>query len=77
MPRNMRSFAVAVVLAVLAASPANAQPFGAVRSEGQTDFLSLTWEWLASLIEPEESQDGPGKGPMEKEGSQMDPNGLD
>jgi hypothetical protein len=75
MSRNMRSLAVAVVLAVLATGSVSALPFDATRAEGRADFLSLIWEWLASLIEPEGSGAVQDEGFLEKEGSQMDPNG--
>jgi hypothetical protein len=73
----MRSLAVAVVLTVLATGSVSALPFDAARAEGRADFLSLVWEWLAELIEPEGTQAGQDQGLLEKEGSQMDPNGLD
>ena len=76
MSRKMRSLAVLVVLVVLATGSVSALPLGDTRTEeGQTDFLSLVWGWLALLIEPG-AQAGPEQGqPWEKEGSQMDPNG--
>ena len=77
MSRKMRSLAVLAVLIVLAAGSASALPLEAERTEeGQTDFLSLVWGWLASLLEPGGAQTDPNQGqPWDKEGSQMDPNG--
>jgi hypothetical protein len=75
MSRNMRSLAVAVVLAIFAAGSVSALPLDAARAEGGTDLLSQIWEWLASLTEPEGAQTDPDRGLLEKEGSQMDPNG--
>lgn len=78
MSRKLRSLAVAVVLTILATGTVSALPFDVARTEGRTDFLSLAWEWLASLIDPEGVQQaGPDQGLLDKEGSQMDPNGLD
>lgn len=75
MSRNMRSLAVAVVLATLATGSVSALPLDAARADGRADFLFLAWEWLAELIEPEGVQASQAQGLLEKEGSQMDPNG--
>jgi hypothetical protein len=75
MSRTIRSMVLALTLLALCSSATYALPLGS-RLE-QEDFLTSLWDRLAAWISPGHpvGQESGGSW-TEKEGSQMDPNGL-
>ncbi|HKI05167.1 MAG TPA: hypothetical protein VKK31_24520 [Thermoanaerobaculia bacterium] len=73
MPRTIRSFAVALVLLVLAAGAAQARPLAGPAPAG---FFDSLWEWVASYLPVWNKAGGMMDPDGLKAGSDMDPNGL-
>lgn len=77
MSRKMRSLTVALVLAALTTGSVGALPFDAVGFKERGNLLSAVWEWLASILEPGNPAPDELTPSLDKEGPQLDPDGLD
>ena len=71
MSSKLRSTAVALVLALVTTTVAQASPLS-FQARGGENFLETAWGWLTSLFLPDETLSGN----LSKEGGMMDPNGA-